>query len=201
MHHATRFIRAHAKDYQIDPERIGICGGSAGGHLSLMQGIAGTSGDPKAKDPVERVSSRVQCDACYFPPTDFLNWRREGDALDYHTVRNPFKPALAVKEIDPHTRIATIVIHPKKISEAMRQTSPVREGTLASARGVRHRRPADDQQWPSGASHPSARHWPHELPSRRRRLGPEVDCGITEYLRLHHAARRSSVTFPQARHE
>src|SRR5207247_5494548 len=37
MHRALRFIRAHAGDYRIDPERIGITGGSAGGHLSLMQ--------------------------------------------------------------------------------------------------------------------------------------------------------------------
>src|SRR5436190_2428294 len=42
MHRAVRFIRTHAKDYKIDPERIGIYGGSAGGHLSLMQGTAGT---------------------------------------------------------------------------------------------------------------------------------------------------------------
>ena len=33
MHRAVRFIRSHAKDYNIDPDRIGITGGSAGGHL------------------------------------------------------------------------------------------------------------------------------------------------------------------------
>src|SRR5207302_102584 len=60
MHRAVRFIRFHAKDYHIDPDRIGITGGSAGGHLSLMQGTAGTMGDPNAKDPIDRESSRVQ---------------------------------------------------------------------------------------------------------------------------------------------
>src|SRR5581483_7404511 len=49
MHRAVRFIRAHAKDYKIDPNRIGISGGSAGGHLSLMQGMAGDLGNPKSK--------------------------------------------------------------------------------------------------------------------------------------------------------
>ena len=58
MHRAVRYVRAHAKDYRIDPERIGITGGSAGGHLSLMQGTAGKDGDPKAKDPIDRVSDR-----------------------------------------------------------------------------------------------------------------------------------------------
>src|SRR5205823_6668561 len=37
MNRAVRFIRTHAEDYKIDPDRIGITGGSAGGHLSLMQ--------------------------------------------------------------------------------------------------------------------------------------------------------------------
>src|SRR5207249_2862882 len=77
MHRAVRHIRAHAADFQIDPDRIGITGGSAGGHLSLMQGTAGDQGDPQAKDPVDRVSSRVQAVACFFPPTDFLNYGSE----------------------------------------------------------------------------------------------------------------------------
>ena len=79
MNRAVRFIRYHAKDYEIDPDRIGIYGGSAGGHLSLMQGTAGDQGDPKAKDPVDRVSSRVQAVACFFPPTDFLNYGKPGE--------------------------------------------------------------------------------------------------------------------------
>lgn len=78
MHRAVRFIRYHADRYGIDPGRIGITGGSAGGHLSLMQGTAGTIGNADADDPIERVSSRVQAVACFFPPTDFLNWGRPG---------------------------------------------------------------------------------------------------------------------------
>src|SRR5579884_17787 len=52
LHRAVRFIRHNAMGYRIDPNRIGITGGSAGGHLSLMQGCAGKDGDPKAPDPV-----------------------------------------------------------------------------------------------------------------------------------------------------
>src|SRR5579872_3609510 len=74
MNRAVRFIRYHAKKYHIDPDRIGITGGSAGGHLSLMQGTTGRDGNPRAPDPVDRVSSRVQAVACFFPPTDFLNY-------------------------------------------------------------------------------------------------------------------------------
>jgi acetyl esterase/lipase len=78
MNRAVRFIRFHAKDYGIDPERIGITGGSAGGHLSLMQGVKPAPPDEKNADPVERVSARVQAVACLFPPTDFLNYGEPG---------------------------------------------------------------------------------------------------------------------------
>ena len=51
MHRAVRFIRHNAKKYGIDPDRLGITGGSAGGHLSLMQGTAGKAGNPKSPGP------------------------------------------------------------------------------------------------------------------------------------------------------
>src|SRR5437016_3643925 len=74
LNRSVRFIRFHAKDYHIDPQRIGIIGASAGGHLSLMQGTAGDKGDAQASDPVEQTSSRVQAVACFFPATDFMNF-------------------------------------------------------------------------------------------------------------------------------
>ena len=79
MNRAVRFIRHHAADYHIDPDRIGITGGSAGGHLSLMQGTGGDLGNAAAKDPIDKTSSRVQAVACFFPPTDFLNYGKEGE--------------------------------------------------------------------------------------------------------------------------
>ena len=78
MHRAVRFIRSRAEEFHIDPKRIGITGGSAGGHLSLMIGTSGTDGDPNAKDPIDRQSSRVQAVGCFYPPTDFLNWGEPG---------------------------------------------------------------------------------------------------------------------------
>ncbi|MBM4074878.1 MAG: alpha/beta hydrolase, partial [Planctomycetes bacterium] len=59
MHRSIRFIRSKADQYKIDSNRIAIAGGSAGGHLSLMQGMAGTAGDPDSKDSINRLSSRV----------------------------------------------------------------------------------------------------------------------------------------------
>ena len=79
MHRAVRWIRHHAADYSVRPDRLGVTGSSAGGHLSLTLGTQGHDGDPKAKDPVDRESSRVQAVACFFPPTDFENWGAPGD--------------------------------------------------------------------------------------------------------------------------
>ncbi|OHB62504.1 MAG: hypothetical protein A2Y76_05230 [Planctomycetes bacterium RBG_13_60_9] len=70
---AVRFIRHHATQYSIDPHRIGVTGGSAGGHLSLMLATRGGPGPSDANDPVDRESSAVQAVAIFFPVTDLLN--------------------------------------------------------------------------------------------------------------------------------
>lgn len=74
---SVRFVRMHAKEYNIDPDHIGLTGGSSGGHLSLMAALTADDGKPDAKDPLERVSSRVQAVVAWFPPTDFVNWGKE----------------------------------------------------------------------------------------------------------------------------
>ncbi len=71
MHRAVRFIKANAKKYNVDPNRLGIAGASSGGHLSLMMGCGGKPGNPNASDPVEKESSKVAAVACFFPVTDF----------------------------------------------------------------------------------------------------------------------------------
>lgn len=67
---SVRFIRMNADRFGVDPGRIGVYGMSAGGHLSLMLGTASDDGDPKAKDPVDRVSDRVQAVVAFVAPTD-----------------------------------------------------------------------------------------------------------------------------------
>ena len=55
---AIRWVRAHAKEYGLDPRRIGIMGSSAGGHLASTVLTHFTEGDPHASDLIERESSR-----------------------------------------------------------------------------------------------------------------------------------------------
>jgi len=62
---AIRLLRARAEEFNIIPDKIAILGFSAGGHLAGMAGTKFDFGDPKAEDPIERVSSRpdavIQC--------------------------------------------------------------------------------------------------------------------------------------------
>ena len=67
---AVRFVRLNARRFRIDPERLGVYGGSAGGHLSLMLGLASDEGDPEATDEVLRMSSRVAAVVANYPPVD-----------------------------------------------------------------------------------------------------------------------------------
>lgn len=67
---SVRYIRLNAERFHIDPDRLGVYGGSAGGHLSLMLGTASDSGNPKATDPVQRVSDRVKAVVAWVAPTD-----------------------------------------------------------------------------------------------------------------------------------
>lgn len=69
---AIRWIRAHAKEYNLDPDKIAVMGSSAGGHLSSL---IGTSGDVKELEgdlgPSTTFSSRVQCVVNLCGPEDF----------------------------------------------------------------------------------------------------------------------------------
>jgi acetyl esterase/lipase len=126
LNRAVRFIRHHAKDHGIDPARIGICGASAGGHLSLMLGTAGTAGNPDARDPVDRESSRVQAVACFFPPTDFLNYGKPGNRKIHPTDHDPpYRAAFDYRELNKETRLWVPIIDPARLEQIARQISPV----------------------------------------------------------------------------
>jgi acetyl esterase/lipase len=104
IHRAVRFIRHNAATYGVDPNRLGLMGGSAGGHLSLTMATQGGPGNPNSKDPVERESSEVQCVACFFPPTDFLNYGQPGEDAVGVGVLKDFKTAFGPQADTPESR-------------------------------------------------------------------------------------------------
>lgn len=55
---SVRWVRSHAKEYDIDADRIGMWGFSAGGHLVGIVGTHFDAGDAQAADPIDRASDR-----------------------------------------------------------------------------------------------------------------------------------------------
>jgi acetyl esterase/lipase len=89
-----------------------------------MQGLAGDAGDPSAKDPVERVSSRVQAMACFFPPTDFLNYGKPGEVALGGGPLASLKAAFAFREFDTKTKKFIPVKDEGQILKIGREISP-----------------------------------------------------------------------------
>jgi len=58
---ALQFVRLHAKDYNLDTDRIGTAGSSQAGLPALYVAVAGEKANPNATDPVERMSTKVLC--------------------------------------------------------------------------------------------------------------------------------------------
>ncbi len=84
---AVRWIRANAKSYQLNPEKIAAWGGSAGGTLSALIGTSGNLKefeDLSMGDPTQ--SSRVLAVVDWFGPTDFL---KMDEQLKASGVKNP----------------------------------------------------------------------------------------------------------------
>jgi len=96
---AVRFVHAHAADYGIDTNRVGVTGISSGGHLALM--IAGS-----ADSPVNAV-------AAIAPPTDLANWGKPGFILTEEPQMAMFIPTLGFDPKGPRSDMEALA---KKLS-------------------------------------------------------------------------------------
>jgi acetyl esterase/lipase len=76
---AIRFIRKNAERFHIDPDRLDVTGGSAGGHLSLMVALVPEDFSDGGPLPgLENVSAKVSGSFSYIPPTDFVRFWTQG---------------------------------------------------------------------------------------------------------------------------
>ncbi len=80
---AVRWLRAHAAQYQVDPERIGATGGSAGGHLALFLGVTAGVKEFEGEGNLDQ-SSQVTAVVNFYGPTDFT--QSYGKSVDAHEV-------------------------------------------------------------------------------------------------------------------
>ncbi len=108
---ALRHVTLSAAYYDIDPSRLGVFGGSAGGHLSLMLGLNGDDGDAASDDPVLRAAARIKAVVAYYPPVDLRRMTGPNDrfpALDFpNSQAASISPILFVDRADP----PTLIIH------------------------------------------------------------------------------------------
>ncbi len=74
---AIQFVRAHAGEWGVDPNRIAVKGRSSGGHLALMAGFGPDRARAASADPVERQSSRPNCIVAGAAPTDLVQQMSE----------------------------------------------------------------------------------------------------------------------------
>lgn len=74
---AIRWLRAHASEYNIDPNRIGVFGASAGGHLASLLGTSSDVRDLEGTEGNDGVSSAVQAVCDWNGPIDFFTIQDE----------------------------------------------------------------------------------------------------------------------------
>jgi acetyl esterase/lipase len=109
---AIRYVKENSGQHKIDPERIGIMGASAGGHLATLAALTPLTARPDAKDRLERHATAVKAVGVFFPPTDFLDWK-DGQLAP----RELLGPLLFLGGGDGHTD--------KELRDAARAVSPL----------------------------------------------------------------------------
>ncbi|MCW3051838.1 MAG: putative lipase/esterase, partial [Chthonomonadales bacterium] len=139
---AVRFVHAHAADYGIDTNRVGVSGISSGGHLSLM--IAGSPDSP------------VNAVAAIAPPTDLANWSKPAFLLTDNPQMIMFLPVLGfdpkgprndmevlARQLSPITYVnpkypPTLIVHGDSDTVVPLQQAQAMDGALAKT-GVEHK--------------------------------------------------------------
>ena len=115
---AIRWLRAHAGQYHLDPARVGVIGGSAGGHLSAL---VGTSGGKAAFAPIgghADQSDRVQAVCDIFGPADFSTVVQQAaedknvkNIFEFNTPKDPYSGLIGTQLDDKPKADAVSPVH------------------------------------------------------------------------------------------
>jgi len=189
---AIRWLRVHASEHKLDPDRIGVWGASAGGHLVAL---LGTGGDVKVFDVGENlnVSSRVQAVVDFFGPTDFTQMNKfapKDGPFDHDAPDSPESLLIGgavqqnkdkAAQASPLTYISKddppfLIMHGDKDNIVPYQQSELLRDALQKA-GV-----PVTLKILTGAGHGFA--------------GPEIEKQVTEFFEAHLKRRTASTTKP-----
>lgn len=158
---AIRYLRGNAEKYQLDPDRIGAMGGSAGAHLALLLGLTtkedGLEGRGDLKSDYAQQSSTVQSVVNLFGPVDLVsgNWEKGTQPLLEALLGGPVveqkelaKKASPITYIEPGRKIPPILtfhgtkdnvvpyIHATKLQAALEKANA--PGKLVTMEGDGH---------------------------------------------------------------
>lgn len=97
---AVRWLRANAAKYHLNPERIGVTGGSAGGHLALYLGVTGGVKELEGDGGNASQSSKVNCVVNFYGPSDLT--KSYGKSVDAAEVLPLFLGGNVEKERQKH---------------------------------------------------------------------------------------------------
>ena len=100
---AIRYVRAHASEYGIEKDRLGMWGFSAGGHLTATAGTQFDAGHSDAADPIDRESSRPQFLILAYPVITLMDPEAHTGSRKFLLGDNP-DPAL-VTSMSAQTRV------------------------------------------------------------------------------------------------
>lgn len=104
---ALRMLKARAKEWKLDPERIGILGFSAGGHLASMGATMHLPANKKSKDPLEQQSSRPAFAVLIYPVIDLAGKPAHRGSREMLLGKNPDNERVdslsTFNRVDQHT--------------------------------------------------------------------------------------------------
>ncbi len=97
---AVQFVRQNAAKWNIDTERMGVTGGSAGAHLSLWVALHDDTAKVDSADPIARQSSRVACAISFAGPTDWSLLKEIEHRHPAYRQLLGYQPGTAVDKMD-----------------------------------------------------------------------------------------------------
>jgi acetyl esterase/lipase len=115
---AVRWLRANAEKYGIDPNKIAVIGGSAGGHLSMMVGYAADTPELEGAGGNEKTSSRVQAVVDLYGPADLTAEKAKSsrDVINFLGGKTMDQDAELYRQASPITHVTkddppTLILH------------------------------------------------------------------------------------------
>ncbi|MFB9377647.1 alpha/beta hydrolase fold domain-containing protein [Kineococcus gynurae] len=100
---AVRWLRAHAEDYGIDPDRVAVSGDSSGGHVALL--LHATDGAPALDEDPDGAALRLTHTVAFYPPTDLTRMDHEDAVRELLGGVGPGEDPAAARAASPATHL------------------------------------------------------------------------------------------------